>query len=588
MTVMLVRLAFAGIRSRLLASALTIAIAAAAVGTIVLSLEVRASGIDPWQRTFAAANGAHVLAFVPSQADAAAIGELPGVTERSAPVPLVLATLGPRESDLVQLAGLSGPPVVNTPLRTAGSPLRGNGIVLERSLAHALGLAVGDTVEVTSRGGDRSIEIPVLGTAVVPSQARYPRSKPGLAWVRPATLERVEPDRSGWRWSEAVRLADPSAPSAFTARAAAAVPAASRSGNLYFQTWQAQRDLALGDAQGTQVIVTIFTILLLIVAFVVVGILVGARASEQHRQIGLLKAAGFTPRQVGIVFALESAALGLVAAALGFALGAILAPRLAAPSTETLLGSPTTAANPWHILVASCVVIPVLVAAALTSTRRSTRFTVLEAIRAGSPSPANSRLARAVVRPAMPLTIGLGLKDLLARGRRAILLAAAIALTGGMVVVVLSLDATLEAQRASKTSDFPDELLLLIYTLDAVLLLITATTLVAVALLSVRERIRDYGVLKAIGLTPRQITSTVVSAHAVLALIASLFAIPLGIGLYLALFPIAGDTTEDAIIAPWWSLALIPIATVLVVVAATSLPARLATRIHTADALRYE
>ena len=34
------------------------------------------------------------------------------------------------------------------------------------------------------------------------------------------------------------------------------------------------------------------------------------------------------------------------------------------------------------------------------------------------------------------------------------------------------------------------------------------TTLVAVALLSVRERIRDYGVLKAIGLTPRQITST--------------------------------------------------------------------------------
>ena len=43
---------------------------------------------------------------------------------------------------------------------------------------------------------------------------------------------------------------------------------------------------------------------------------------------------------------------------------------------------------------------------------------------------------------------------------------------------------------------------MLVYTLDAVLLVITATTLVAVALLSVRERIRDYGVLKAIGLTP--------------------------------------------------------------------------------------
>jgi putative ABC transport system permease protein len=587
-TALLFRLAFAGIRARLLPSALTIAIAAASVATIVLALEVRSSGVDPWQRTFAEANGAHVLAFVPSQADASALAELPGITERGAPVPLVWATVGPRGStDQVQLAGLSGRTTVNKPVLTAGSQLRDDGIMLERSLANALGIDVGATLAVTSRRG--SIDLPVLGTAVVPSQPRYPRRRPGLAWVTRTTLERIESDRARWRWSEAVRLADPSAAAAFAERAAAGLPpAAFRSGGLFFETWQVQRDNALGDAQGTQVIVTIFTILLLIVAFVIVGILVGARASEQHRQIGLLKAAGFTPRQVGIVFALESAALGLVAAVLGFALGAILAPRLAAPSAETLLGSPTIAANPWHILVACCVVLPVLLAGALTSTRRSTRFTVLEAIRAGSPSPPNSRLARAVVRSVMPLTIGLGLKDLLARGRRALLLAAAIALTGAMVVVTLSLDATLDAQRAYKTIDFPDELLLLIYTLDTVLLLITATTLVAVALLSVRERIRDYGVLKAIGLTPRQITSTVVSAHAALAMLASLLAIPLGIGLYLALFRIAGDTTEEAVIAPWWSLALIPIGTVLVVVVATSLPARLATRIRTADALRYE
>jgi ABC-type lipoprotein release transport system permease subunit len=587
-TVLLFKLAFAGIRTRLLASALTIAIASTAAAMIVLALEVRSTGVDPWQRTFAEANGAHVLAFVPSQAHAAAIGDLPGVTETSAPVPLVWATVGPRGStDQVQLAGLSGSTAVNMPVLTAGSQLREGGIMLERSLARPLGIKVGATLELTSRRG--AIEIPVLGMAVVPSQPRYPRRRPGLAWVTRTTLDRIEPDRARWTWSEAVRLADPFAAAAFADRAAAGLPApASRSGPLYFETWQIQRDNALGDAQGTQVIVTIFTILLLIVAFVVVGILVGARASEQHRQIGLLKAAGFTPRQVGIVFALESAALGLVAAVLGFALGAMLAPRLAAPSAETLLGSPTMAANPWHILVASCVVLPVLLAAALSSTRRSTRFTVLEAIRAGSPSPANSRLARAVVKSVMPLTIGLGLKDLLARGRRALLLAAAIALTGAMVVVVLSLDATLDAQRGSKTSDFPDELLLLIYTLETVLLLITATTLVAVALLSVRERIRDYGVLKAIGLTPRQITSTVVSAHAALAVAASLLAIPLGAGLYLALFRVAGDTTEDAVIAPWWSLALIPLGAVLAVVAATSLPARLATRIHTADALRYE
>ena len=79
MTALLFRLAFAGIRSRLLASALTIAIAGAASATIVLALEVRSSGLDPWQQTFAAANGAHVLAFVPSQADARALQSYPAL-----------------------------------------------------------------------------------------------------------------------------------------------------------------------------------------------------------------------------------------------------------------------------------------------------------------------------------------------------------------------------------------------------------------------------------------------------------------------------------------------------------------------------
>ncbi len=589
MTALLFRLAFAGIRSRLLASALTIAIAGAAAATIVLALEVRSSGRDPWQQTFAAANGAHVLASVPSEADARALANLPGVTERGEPVPLVAASLGPTlrppgSTDRVELAGLSGRTAVNMPVLTGGSQLREGGVVLERSLARALGLEAGATLELTTQRG--TVELPVLGTAVVPSQPRYPRRNPGLAWVTRGTLEQIEPDPTRWRWTEALRLANPSAAASFSERAAAGLSVPS--GGLSFESWQDQRANALADAQPIELVVTTYTILLLVVAFVVVGILVGARASAQHREIGLLKAAGFTPRQVGAVFALESAALGLIAAALGFTLGMLVAPRLAAPSAETLIGSPTIAANPWHVLIASCVVVPVLLAGTLTSTRRSTRYTVLEAIRAGSASPPNSRLARAVTRSFLPLTMGLGLKDLLARRRRALLLAAAIALTGAVVVVALSLDATLGAQPAGEVSDVPDELPLLIYTLDAALLLITATTLVAVTLLTVRERIRDYGVLKAIGLTPTQITSTLVSANAALAVVASLLAIPLGIGLYLALAKAASGTTEDAVLAPWWSLALIPVGAVLVVVAATSLPARLATRIRTADALRYE
>jgi ABC-type antimicrobial peptide transport system permease subunit len=231
----------------------------------------------------------------------------------------------------------------------------------------------------------------------------------------------------------------------------------------------------------------------------------------------------------------------------------------------------------------------VLVAAARSSTRRSTRFTVVQAIQSSAPSPTSrSRLADALGRVPLPVSLTLGLKDLLSRRGRALRLSGAIALTGAAIVFALSMKASLDHRPAGQVSDVPDELPLLVYTLDAVLLVITLTTLVAIALLSVRERIRDYGVLKAIGLTPKQIASSLVSAHAALALIAALVSIPVGVELYRAVYAVAGGDSQDLVIAPWWSLALVPIATVLVVAGATSLPARLATRIPTADALRYE
>ncbi len=527
MTALLFRLAFAGIRSRLLASALTIAIAGAASATIVLALEVRSSGLDPWHQTFEAANGAHVLAYAASEADARALAAQPGVTERGAPVPHVIVTVGPAGStDRVFLAGLSGPTAVNRPVPTAGSPLREGGMVLERSLANALGIDVGAALAVTNVRG--SIDLPVLGTAVIPSQPRYPRRNPGLAWVTPTTLERVEPDRDQWRWTQALRLANPSAAAAFTERAEAGIP-----GDLSFETWQVQRDYALADAQPVQVIVTMFTILLLIVAFVVVGILVGARASDQHREIGLLKAAGFTRARSA-----PSSRSSPPRSVSSLRASASRSGRSCAPPRRTQRRNDARFANDRGKPMAHpC--------RELGRPSRAPR-------RGPDVHPSQHPLQRprghprrqlvsteftacARVRPILSAVDDTARPQGSARqGRRALLLAAAIALTGAVVVVALSLDATLDAQAADRvTSDIPDELPILIYTLDTVLLLITVTTLVAVALLSVRERIRDYGVLKAIGLTPRQITSTVVSAHAALALVASLLAVPFGVGLYL-------------------------------------------------------
>jgi ABC-type antimicrobial peptide transport system permease subunit len=586
MTATLVKLAFAGIRSRLLASALTVLLSAVAAATIVLALEVGATARDPWQRTFDAANGAHVTADVAFEADARKIATPHGVAQSGAAFPSTTTrmTTAAGATEPLRLAGLSAATRVDVPVRTAGSRLREGGIVLERSLAKALGLQVGTRLRFAAPGG--AIELPVVGTAISPSQPRYPRSNPGLAWVTRAAFERIAPDRSRWTWTQGIRLTDPATAPAFATRAAAAMGA---SGPFLVRTWEQQREEVLRDTQPLAVILIAYTIVLLVVVFAVVAILVGARASEQHREIGLLKAVGLTPRQVTITFALESAALGLIAVVIGFAAGAVLAPQLAAPTAETMLASPTIAASPWDLLFASCPVVLVLVASARASTRRSTRFSVLQGIQSGATPPASSsRLARTIGRLALPLPLALGLKDLLARRHRALRLAGAIAVTGAGIVFALSMKATLDAVTRAAVDDVPDELPVLVYTLDAVLLVITATTLVAVALLSVRERIRDYSVLKTLGLTPRQIAWSLVGAHATLGLIAALLSIPLGIGLYLAVYAAVGADADDLVLAPWWWLALVPIGALPVIAGITSLPARLATRIPSAQALRYE
>jgi len=455
--------------------------------------------------------------------------------------------------------------------------------VLERSFAEALGLRPGSYVELEN--GGRSLKVEVVGTAVLPSQSRYPRHKPGLAWVDRAKLQRLVPDSADWRWTQAVRLEDPAAAAEFVRDIAGSFPR----GGAGFFTRDDQRDDALLDAQLTGLIVTSYALILLVIGLAVVIILVGARAREQYREIGLLKAVGLTPRQVGRVFAIESAALGVVGVALGFAVGALAAPRLAASSGETMLGAPTVAANPWHMLVAACPVLLVLVAGTWASTRRRTRLGVVDAIQSGVAAPAlGSREVRSFGRFTTTAPVDLGLRNLLAVRSRTAMLAAALIVTGSAVVFALSMQASLDARPKGEVSDVPDSLPILVYTLDVLLLAIATLSLVAVALLSVRERTREFGVLKTLGFTPRQVIVSVMSGHALLALLAGVLSVPLGIALYAAVYAASGGSGEDRVLPTWWWLVLVVVGVVALTSAAISLPARLATRMGVAEALRYE
>jgi len=583
MSVTLVRLALSGIRSRVPASILTILVTAAAAATIVIALSIGSTISDPWQETFAAANGAHVQANVLTESDALRIAQMPGVALADDPVPFVRATiLVNGEPTQVFVTGLSGAEQVNVPVPTSGTSLSDGTVLIERSLAEAIDANSNSALALQGPAG--TIPLGLAGEAISPSQPRFPRSNPGLVWVTRDTLERLEPDATQWHWIENLRLGDPDTAPQFAAAASSAFPA----GTVYVESWQDMRTTALQETQPFQVILIGYTALLLIVSAAVIGIVVGARAANQAREIGIFKTIGFTPRQVASIYGLEIILLAVSGTALGFIPGVLIAPLLARATASTLLTSPERSIDVSHLLIAAVIVVPVAGFAAYRSARRSARRSVAHALQVGAtPLHPASRLGRLASFPALPVAATLGLKDLAARRRRVFWLLLVTLLTGAAFVATISARFAIDRQSSGAVSDIPGELPALIYSLDGVLAISAISALTAVALLTVRERYQDIGVLRTIGMAPAQVVATVAGALAAIALVAGVLGIPVGLALYVALYS-ATDADGGAMTPPWWSLALVPLALAIATLVASGIPAHLAARTPVAQAIRQD
>jgi ABC-type antimicrobial peptide transport system permease subunit len=79
-----------------------------------------------------------------------------------------------------------------------------------------------------------------------------------------------------------------------------------------------------------------------------------------------------------------------------------------------------------------------------------------------------------------------------------------------------------------------------------------------------------------------------VGGQAALAVFAALLSVPLGLGLFLAVYGITNGGADNAVVGPWWRLALVPIGTLALAIAVTILPSRRAGRASPTDALRYD
>ncbi len=130
----------------------------------------------------------------------------------------------------------------------------------------------------------------------------------------------------------------------------------------------------------------------------------------------------------------------------------------------------------------------------------------------------------------------------------------------------------------------------IVYGSSALLVAVGLVNLLTTLLLVTRERSRDYGIFKAVGLTPRGVLTVVNAGGAVLGLIAIAVGIPAGILIFRALMAAMSPSEGTAIVGTPGVLALALVVPVVLAVTAlaSSLPARRAARTSAAVVLRAE
>jgi len=440
--------ALADLRSHRLQTALILLILTAATATLALAATIQRSMNNPWERTFAESNGAHLSFFSDTaEVDLTSISRLEGVSATAGPFPVVWehSLVKDHEKYSLLLYGMpSELPAVGRPLVTEGRWLAAEGedeIVLDRSFARHLSLKVGDRVDILSRQG--KVTLSVVGLAVNSGWGLYPNFNPALVYVLQSTLARLETDADKWGSALWVRLFDPEASQEFQERAYALFPEGAIEESL---DWHDIREWTNFTIKIMVLFLGVFSVFALFAVGFIVANAIGGVVLSQYREIGLLKAVGFTPGQVTLLFLIERLGLGLVAGVAGLLLGTVIAPLFLRPTAE-LLNAPAMPVYDPALYLAVLVGVEVIVALfTIWPAWRGGRIGTVQAITVGFARvrSKSSRLARLAARLRLPPVVALGVKDAFARPLRALLTIAGLALTVLTVTFSLGMETSIQ------------------------------------------------------------------------------------------------------------------------------------------------
>ncbi|MGC0311844.1 FtsX-like permease family protein [Kitasatospora acidiphila] len=409
--------------------------------TVVLALSVLAVTTAPFDDAFGKQRGAHVVASFNAATTTPA--QLAGTAHR----PGVQAAAGPFAETTLEMPGDwlgyapgsitvvgradPGGPVDRVELRAGRWATAPGEIVIENNDFSGGQLGV----KITPKGMP---PLTVVGWAASMSQS-------ARGWVTPEEMAALHPTAYQMLYRFSAADTDQQL-HASLGTATAGLPTGALASA---QTYLTLKQQFSAGADSFLPLLTAFGVLGLVIAVLLVGNVVSSAVVAGFRHIGVLKAIGFTPRQVVAVY------LGmlLVPALAGAVLGSLVGAALAVPFMNVAFaGIATGTADVTHPVLwapLSCVVgMPVLVAlAALVPALRAGRLSATRAIAAGSAPRAGRglRVQRALSGSGLPRAVSLGLGQPFARPARTALTMAAIVLGVTAVTLATGLSSTILA-----------------------------------------------------------------------------------------------------------------------------------------------
>jgi putative ABC transport system permease protein len=520
-------------------------------------------------------------------ADLLALARAPGVTSHGGPYPVALPVLRARgHTDGVIAVGRDQAPApVDRPKVTRGSWIRGGEVVVERSFADALGIHAGDSVTMNAR------RFRVAGIAVTAAIPPYPDAgffwgtsnyrSPGLVWLTRADARSLATHAEPVGYMLNLKLAHPASAGAFES----SYDNTQSSTSPYLMSWQAisQQDGLL--VQNEQQIMMAGSWLLGLLAAASLAVLVGGRMAGQARRVGLLKAAGGTPRLIAAVLLAQHLVLALIAAAAGLAAGWLLAPLLISPAAG-LLGTVAAPPRTLATVVVVAAALTVAVVATLVPAARAARTSTVRAL-ADSARPPRRRPWLIAISAHLPVPMLLGVRTAARRPLRIALSVLSIAVTVSGIVAVLSAHAQLDGQQSGVSTGLGDP-----YTsrINQVMLVITvmlvalaAVNAIFITRATVQDSRHSSAVTRALGATPQQVSAGLSAAQMLPALAGAILGIPGGI-LLIAAVSNSGQTSGPP--APW--LIAVVLGTLIVMAGLTAIPARIGARRPVAEILQSE